>query len=143
MWSLMNEKMKAAQEEIINEFNRFDDWFQAYHYLIGLGKNLEGMDDALKTDDNSIGGCQSQVWLHAEIDNNSVHFTADSDSQLIKGLLSLLLRVVNDAPVADIIDCDLYFLKEIGLNEHLSPSRSHGLNSIINQLKTIRNSSED
>ena len=139
----MNEKMKIVQDEIIDEFNRFDDWFQAYQYLIGLGKKLEAIDDTLKSDDNSIGGCQSQVWLSADIDGNTVHFTADSDSLLIKGLLSLLLRVVNDASVDDIIDCDLYFLKEIGLYDHLSPSRSHGLNSIINQVKDIKNNFKD
>jgi cysteine desulfuration protein SufE len=135
----MNEKMNRAQEEIVEEFERFDDWFEAYQYIINLGKNLETMDETMKNDEYSIGGCQSQVWLHAERISDTVHFTADSDSLLVKGLISLIFRVVNDSSLDDIKHCDLYFLDKIGLSSHLSPSRSNGLHSIIHHIQTVKN----
>jgi cysteine desulfuration protein SufE len=137
----MNENMKKSQDDIIEKFERFDDWFEMYQYLISLGRSLEPMDGGLRTDENRIGGCQSQVWIHADIDETCVHLKADSDSLLIKGLLSLLLRVVNDSSIQDIMDCELYFLEKTGLRSHLSPSRSNGLDSIIHRLRTMNKES--
>jgi len=132
----MNTKIIKIQDDIINEFNQFQDWIETYEHIISLGKSLDPLDDSFKTDANAIAGCQSQVWLHAERNTDSVHFSVDSDSLLIRGLISLLLRVVNEQTPYDIIHTEFFFIEKIGLNSHLSPSRSNGLHSIINQIRT-------
>ncbi|RXP64509.1 SufE family protein [Lutibacter sp. HS1-25] len=127
--------IKEIQEEIIDEFSMFEDWMERYEYIIELGKSLPLIDDQYKTDDNLIVGCQSKVWLHSEIEGDTLSFTADSDAILTKGIVALLLRVLNNQKPKDILDCELFFVDEIGLKEHLSPTRANGLVSMIKQLK--------
>lgn len=124
------------QDEIIEEFAFFDDWMDKYEYIIELGKNLPLIDAAYKDDSHRIRGCQSQVWLHAEPQaDQTIQFTADSDAVITKGLIALLVRVLNGQPANAIAESDLYFLNKIGLDEHLSPTRSNGLRSMIKQMK--------
>ena len=127
--------IKEAQEEIIDEFSMFDDWMQRYEYIIDLGKNLPLIDEQYKTDDNIIKGCQSKVWLHADEDNGRVVFTADSDAILTKGIIAILIRVFSGHTPQEILDADTDFINEIGLKEHLSPTRANGLVSMIKQIK--------
>ena len=123
------------QNEIIDEFAMFDDWMQRYEYMIELGKTLPLIDDQFKTDDNLIKGCQSKVWLHADLKNNKVVFTDDSDAIITKGIIAILVRVFSNQSPQDIIDAKTDFIDEIGLKEHLSPTRANGLVSMIKQLK--------
>ena len=132
----MSKKINNIQDEIIEEFSNLNDWFDKYEYMIKLGKSLESSDENLKSDDNSISGCQSQVWLKAEMNNDKIHFLADSDSLITKGIISLLLRVFNDQYPKDIVNAELYFIDKIGLNSNLSPSRVNGLMSILKQIKS-------
>jgi cysteine desulfuration protein SufE len=127
--------IKEIQEEIIDEFSMFDDWMERYEYIIDLGKSLPLIDEVYKTDDNLIVGCQSKVWLHSEIKEDKIIFTADSDAILTKGIVALLLRVFNNQTPKAILDANLYFVDEIGLKEHLSPTRANGLVSMIKQIK--------
>jgi cysteine desulfuration protein SufE len=127
--------IKEIQEEIIDEFSMFEDWMERYEYIIELGKSLPLIDDAYKKDENLIVGCQSKVWLHSEIEGDTLTFTADSDAILTKGIVALLLRVLNHQKPADILDANLFFVDEIGLKEHLSPTRANGLVSMIKQIK--------
>ncbi len=127
--------IKEIQEEIIDEFAMFDDWMERYEYIIDLGKSLPLINDAYKLESNLISGCQSKVWLHSEIENDTINFTADSDAILTKGIVALLLRVFNNQKPSDILSADLYFVDEIGLKEHLSPTRANGLVSMIKQIK--------
>jgi cysteine desulfuration protein SufE len=127
--------IKAIQEEIIDEFALFDDWMERYEYLIDLGKSLPLIDSNFKTDDNIIKGCQSKVWIHSEFDQDKVLFTADSDAILTKGIVALLLRVYSDQEPDAILGADTDFIDEIGLKEHLSPTRANGLVSMIKQIK--------
>lgn len=127
--------IRQIQEEIIDEFSMFDDWMERYEYIIDLGKSLPIIDDAFKTDDKLIKGCQSKVWLHSEVDNNHVKYTADSDAILTKGIVALLLRVFSDQHPKDILEADTSFIDEIGLKEHLSPTRANGLVSMVKQIK--------
>lgn len=127
--------IKEIQEEIIDEFAMFNDWMERYEYIIEIGKSLPLIDTKNKTDQNLIKGCQSKVWLHADFDNDKVQFTADSDAILTKGIIALLLRVYSDQNPKDILDSDTLFIDEIGLKEHLSPTRANGLVSMIKQLK--------
>ncbi|MCB0458746.1 MAG: SufE family protein [Flavobacteriaceae bacterium] len=127
--------IKEIQEEIIDEFSMFDDWMQRYEYLIELGKSIPLIDEKYKTDDNIIKGCQSKVWIHADENNGKIEFTADSDAILTKGIIALLLRVFSDHTPQEILDADTGFIDEIGLKEHLSPTRANGLVSMIKQLK--------
>lgn len=127
--------IKEIQEEIIDEFAMFDDWMQRYEYLIDLGKSLPIIDEENKLDENLIKGCQSKVWLYANFEENQVKFTADSDAILTKGLVALLLRVYTDQKPKAILDADNEFINEIGLKEHLSPTRANGLVSMIKQIK--------
>jgi cysteine desulfuration protein SufE len=127
--------IKEIQEEIIDEFSMFEDWMERYEYIIDLGKSLPLIKDEFKTDSNLISGCQSKVWLHSEIEGDKIKFTADSDAILTKGIVALLLRVFNNQKPADILDADLFFVDEIGLKEHLSPTRANGLVSMIKQIK--------
>lgn len=127
--------IKEIQEEIIDEFSFFEDWMERYEYMIELGKSLPMIEDEFKTDSNLISGCQSKVWLQSEIDGDKIKFTADSDAILTKGIVALLLRVFNNQKPKDILDADLHFVDEIGLKEHLSPTRANGLVSMIKQIK--------
>ncbi len=123
------------QDEIIEEFSFFDDWMDKYGMIIDMGKNLPMIDDQYKNEDHLIKGCQSRVWLHADIEENKVLFTADSDAIITKGIIALLVRVLSGQSAQDIAKCDLYFIDKIGLKEHLSPTRSNGLVSMIKQMK--------
>ncbi|MBT8318206.1 MAG: SufE family protein [Lutibacter sp.] len=127
--------IKEIQEEIIDEFSMFEDWMERYEYIIELGKSLPLIEETFKLDENLISGCQSKVWLHSEIEHESLKFTADSDAILTKGIVAILLRVFNNQKPADILSAELYFIDEIGLKEHLSPTRANGLVSMIKQIK--------
>lgn len=127
--------IKEIQEEIIDEFSMFEDWMERYEYIIDLGKALPMINDSFKSDENLIVGCQSKVWLHSEIEEDKIAFTADSDAILTKGIVALLLRVFNNQKPSDILKTDLFFVDEIGLKEHLSPTRANGLVSMIKQIK--------
>ena len=127
--------IKEIQEEIIDEFSMFDDWMDRYEYIIDLGKSLPMIDTSHKLDENLIKGCQSKVWLHSELKGESLVFTADSDAILTKGIVALLLRVFSDQKAEDILAADTKFIDEIGLKEHLSPTRANGLVSMLKQIK--------
>ena len=127
--------IKEIQEEIVDEFSMFEDWMERYEYIIELGKSLPLIDEQYKTEDNIIKGCQSKVWVHGELINDKVKFTADSDAILTKGIVALLLRVFSDHTPQEILDANTSFIDEIGLKEHLSPTRANGLVSMIKQLK--------
>lgn len=127
--------MKEMEQELISEFELFDDWMDKYNYIIELGKELPMIDSQYKTAEYLIDGCQSQVWLHAEYTDGKVIFTADSDAIITKGIVNLLIRVLSGRTPQEIIDNDLSYLDAIGLKEHLSPTRSNGLASMIKQVK--------
>ncbi|EAR02670.1 hypothetical protein FB2170_05265 [Maribacter sp. HTCC2170] len=127
--------IQEIQEEIVDEFSMFEDWMQRYEYMIDLGKSLPLINEKFKTDDNIIKGCQSKVWVHAELDGDKLIFTADSDAIITKGIIAILIRVFSDQKPQDIINADTSFIDEIGLKEHLSPTRANGLVSMIKQLK--------
>ena len=127
--------INEIQDEIIDEFSMFDDWIQRYEYMIELGKSLELIDEKYKTDDYTIKGCQSKVWVFAELKDQFIQFTADSDAIITKGIIALLLRVFSGQKPQDILDAELYFIDQIGLKEHLSPTRANGLLSMIKQIK--------
>jgi len=127
--------IKEIQEEIIDEFSMFDDWMERYEYIIDLGKSLPLIDAAYKLDENLIKGCQSKVWLYSELKEDTLVFTADSDAILTKGIVALLLRVFSDQKASDILAADTNFIDEIGLKEHLSPTRANGLVSMLKQIK--------
>ncbi|CAL2081067.1 SufE family protein [Tenacibaculum sp. 190524A05c] len=127
--------IKEIQEEIIDEFSMFEDWMERYEYIIELGKSLPIINEAYKLDENLIKGCQSKVWMHSEIDGDIIKYTADSDAILTKGIVALLLRVFSDQKPQDILDADTKFIDEIGLKEHLSPTRANGLVSMVKQIK--------
>jgi cysteine desulfuration protein SufE len=127
--------IKEIQEEIIDEFSMFDDWMERYEYIIELGKSLPLIDDVNKKDENLIKGCQSKVWIHAAVEKEAILFTADSDAILTKGIVALILRVYSNQSPKDILDTDTEFINEIGLKEHLSPTRANGLGSMIKKIK--------
>jgi len=127
--------IKEIQEEIIDEFNLFDDWMERYEYLIELGKSLPLIDDQYKIEENIIKGCQSKVWLYSKMNDSKINFTADSDAILTKGLVALLLRVFTNQTPKDILAADTVFIDKIGLKEHLSPTRANGLVSMLKQIK--------
>ena len=127
--------IKEIQEEIVAEFEMFDDWMERYEYMIDLGKSLPMIDAQFKLEENLIKGCQSQVWLHSELVGDKIAFTADSDAIITKGIVAVLLRVFNNQTAKDILDADLDFIDKIGLKEHLSPTRANGLVSMIKQIK--------
>ena len=129
------ETINIAQEEIVEEFSLFDDWMQRYEYMIELGKSLPIIDPEYKTEDNIIKGCQSKVWLHADLEENKLVFTADSDAIITKGIIAILIRVFSHQHPDAILDADTSFIDKIGLKEHLSPTRANGLVSMIKQLK--------
>lgn len=127
--------IETKQQEIIDEFAIYDDWMEKYEYIIELGKELEAIDPAKKTDDRLIEGCQSRVWLHTEVLEGKMHFTADSDAIITKGIIGLLIRVLNDETPETVAKTDLHFISDIGLQEHLSPTRANGLLSMVNRMK--------
>ncbi len=127
--------IEEIQEELIDEFSMFDDWMQRYEYMIELGKSLPLIDENLKTDDKLIKGCQSKVWLNAELLNDKIIFTADSDAIITKGIVAILVRVFSNQKPQDILDANTDFIDEIGLKEHLSPTRANGLVSMVKQMK--------
>ncbi len=127
--------IKDIQDEIVDEFSLFEDWMQRYEYIIELGKNLPLIKEEFKTDENLIKGCQSKVWLQGEQNGDTVVFTADSDAILTKGIIAILIRVFSNQKAADILEADMDFIDEIGLKEHLSPTRANGLVSMIKNIK--------
>jgi cysteine desulfuration protein SufE len=128
--------IKDIQEQIVEEFSFLEEWMDKYEHIIELGKELPKIDDAHKVDENLIKGCQSRVWLHAERNpDNTLRFSADSDAIITKGLVAMVIRVLDGQNAAEIAQTDLTFVRDIGLNEHLSPTRSNGLVSMINRMK--------
>ena len=127
--------INEIQDEIIEEFNAFDDWMDKYSLIIDMGNNLTPLDEQYKTNQNLIEGCQSRVWITAQMKDGKVHFEGESDAIIVKGIVSLLFRVLNNQMPSDILNNELYFIKERGLQEHLSPTRSNGLVSMLKQMK--------
>jgi cysteine desulfuration protein SufE len=127
--------IQEIQNDIVDEFSMFDDWMQRYEYMIELGKSLPIIEDQYKTEANIIKGCQSKVWVHAELQDEKLIFTADSDAIITKGIIAILVRAYSNQSPKAIIDADTKFIDEIGLKEHLSPTRANGLVSMIKQLK--------
>ena len=127
--------IENAQKDIIDNFLFFDDWTQKYEYIIELSKDLEFMSENLKSEDNLIKGCQSKVWLHAEMVNGKINFLADSEAIITKGIISILLNVFDNRKPEEILDSDMGFIEKIGLKEHLSPNRANGLSSMYKQIK--------
>jgi cysteine desulfuration protein SufE len=127
--------LDEVQEEIISEFNQLGDWMEKYNYLIELSKDLEPLDEKLKTSDNLINGCQSRVWLYAELSGDIIIFKADSDAIITKGIISLLIKVLSGRKPEEIMNADLYFIDQTGLRQNLSPTRSNGLLSMVKQMK--------
>jgi cysteine desulfuration protein SufE len=127
--------IQEIQNEIIEEFAMFEDWEERYQYMIDLGKDLPLIDPQYKTEDNIIKGCQSKVWVHAELKDDKIDFTADSDAIITKGIIAILIRVFSNQHPKDILEANTDFIDQIGLKEHLSPTRANGLVSMIKQLK--------
>lgn len=123
------------QDKIINDFSLFDEWDEKYGYIIELGKKLSPFSEEYKTEEYKIKGCQSQVWLHAYLQDDKVFFEADSDAIIVKGLVSLLIKILSGHKPQEIANADLYFMEKIGMKQHLSPTRSNGLASMVKQMK--------
>ena len=126
---------RNVEEELIEDFDLFDDWADKYEYLISLGKDLPSMNEEKKIEDNIVKGCQSQVWLTAEAKDGNVFFEADSDAIITKGIIALLVKVFNGQPAGDLVNNNLSFIDQIGLKDHLSPNRSNGLVAMIKKMK--------
>jgi cysteine desulfuration protein SufE len=131
----MVKSINEIQEELIEEFSLFDDWADKYEYLIDLGKKLAPLSDEFKTDENVIKGCQSRVWLHAYKKDEFLIFEADSEAIIVKGLISMLIRVLSNQKAEDILKAELYFIDQIGMSQHLAQTRSNGLLSMVKQIK--------
>ena len=127
--------IETIKNDIISEFSLFEDWMERYEYIIELGKSIPLIDAKHKVDDNLIKGCQSQVWIHAELKKNNVLFYADSDAIITKGIIAILIRVFSNQEPKNILESDTKFIDQIGLKEHLSPTRANGLVSMIKQIK--------
>lgn len=127
--------INEIQDNIIAEFSDIDDWMDRYAYIIDLGNSLPPINPAFKTPQYIIEGCQSRVWLNAELVDGKIQYTADSDAIIVKGIISLLIQVLNDHTPTEILDADLYFIDKIGLSEHLSPTRSNGLLAMVKQMR--------
>ncbi len=127
--------IKEIQEEIIEEFSGLDDWLDRYQLLIDIGGSLPPLPDEYKTEQNLIDGCQSRVWLHAELTDGKVRFLAESDALIVRGIVALLIRVLDNQTPGDILSADLHFIEAIGLRDHLSPTRSNGLLAMFKQMK--------
>nr|WP_297167884.1 SufE family protein [uncultured Dysgonomonas sp.] len=128
-------KINETQDEIIEEFSIFEDWMDKYAYLIELGNSLEPLNEKYKVESNLIQGCQSRVWLQADYEDGVITFKAESDAVIVKGIIALLIKVLTNHTPDEIINADLYFINKIGLNEHLSPTRSNGLVSMVKQMR--------
>ena len=131
----MAKSINEIQDEIIAEFSDFDDWMDRYQMLIDMGSEQEPLEEKYKTEQNLIDGCQSRVWLQADLVDGRLQFRAESDALIVKGIVALLVRVLSDHTPQEILDADLYFIEEIGLREHLSPTRSNGLGAMLKQMK--------
>lgn len=131
----MKMQIEEIQNEIIDEFSMFEDWEERYQYMIDLGKDLPLIDTQYKTDDNLIKGCQSKVWVHANLVENQIVFTADSDAIITKGIIAILIRAFSNQQPQDIINANTDFIDKIGLKDHLSPTRANGLVSMIKKIK--------
>lgn len=127
--------IKEIQQEIIEEFAMFDDWDERFQYVIDLGKGLPLIEQRFKTEDNTIKGCQSKVWLHGQVTQDRVVFTADSDAIITKGIIAILIRTFSNQKPSEILEADTKFIDEIGLKDQLSPTRANGLVSMIKQIK--------
>ena len=127
--------INEIQDEIIEEFSGFDDWMDKYQLLIDLGNEQEPLADKYKTEQNLIDGCQSRVWLQADLVDGAIRFSAESDALIVKGIVALLIRMLSNHTPQEILDADLYFIEQIGLKEHLSPTRSIGLLAMVKQMK--------
>lgn len=127
--------IQEIQDEIIEEFSELDDWMDRYQLLIDIGSEQEPLDEKYKTESNLIDGCQSRVWLQADYQDGKLWFTAESDALIVKGIVSLLIRVLSGHTPQEILDADLYFIERIGLREHLSPTRSNGLLAMVKQMR--------
>jgi cysteine desulfuration protein SufE len=128
--------INEIQDEIIEDFSMYEDWNDKYEYLIEFGKSLPLIEEQYKTEENRIHGCQSKVWLHSELKDGKLYFYADSDAIITKGVIGLLVNVLSGHSPKEITECDLYFIRKIGLQEHLSPTRANGLVSMIKKMKT-------
>lgn len=131
----MMQTIEDIQQEIIDEFSIYEDWMDKYSLIIEYGNSLEKLADKYKTPENIIQGCQSRVWLQTDYRNGKLYFQAESDAIIVKGLLALVLKIFNERTPVEIINADLRFMKEIGLKDHLSPTRSNGLLSVIKQIR--------
>lgn len=131
----MAQSIQERETELMDELNLFDDWMDKYSYIIELGQGLEGLPAAEKTDENIVRGCQSQVWLTAALEDGKIQFAADSDAIITKGLIGMLTRVLSDQTPADILSAELQFVDHAGIRDHLSPTRSNGLNAMIKKMK--------
>lgn len=127
--------INEIQDEVIEEFADFDDWMDRYQLLIDLGSEQPALDEKYKNEQNLIDGCQSRVWLQADLIDGRIHFQAESDALIVKGIVALLVRVLDGHTPQEILDADLYFIEQIGLREHLSPTRSNGLLAMLKQMK--------
>jgi len=126
---------QERQQEIVDEFGLFEDWMGRYEHIIELGRTLPPLDEAHRTEHNLVRGCQSRVWLHGELQGGALHFEADSEALITKGLVALMLRVFNDVPPEVVAEAPLFFIEQIGLKEHLSPTRSNGLVSMVRRIR--------
>ena len=131
----MAQRIEETQEELIEEFGLFDDWADKYEYLIDLGKKLPTLSEVYKTEENVIKGCQSRVWLHAQKKGELIVFEADSEAVIVKGMISMLIRVLSNHTADEIMQADLYFIDQIGMSQHLAQTRSNGLVSMVKQMK--------
>jgi cysteine desulfuration protein SufE len=127
--------ISEVQDQIVSEFSLFEDWMDKYNYLIEMGKSIPVIDDAYKTEQYVISGCQSKVWLHADYRDGKIFFSADSDAIITKGIVNLLIKVLSGHTPDEILNADMEFIDKIGLKEHLSPTRSNGLTSMVKQMK--------
>lgn len=128
--------INEAQDEVIEEFNDFTDWMDKYQLLIDLGGELNALGEQYKNDDNLIDGCQSRVWIQCDVKDGQLFFTADSDALIVKGIIALLIKVLSGHTAKEILDADLYFIDQIGLKDHLSPTRSNGLLAMVKRIKS-------
>lgn len=132
----------AIQEEIVEEMRGLDGWLEKYEYLVSLGREMETAGPGIRTDEHAVPGCQSMVWLRAEMSNGRIRLFADSEAMITKGIISLLLRVLDDQPPREVVDADLHFLDRTGLRTHLSPSRANGLAQVVERIREYADETE-
>jgi cysteine desulfuration protein SufE len=130
-----NLSIQEIEQDIIEEFEMFDDWMDKYNYIIEMGNDLPPLEEKYKTEENIVKGCQSQVWLHSNLNDGNVIYVADSDAVITKGLIALLIRVLSNKKPDDIVNAELKFIDAIGMKEHLSPNRANGLVSMVKKMK--------